>query len=64
MSLVSFFNTLMGLGIGPTLDALSTERLFADPLAVGRSIAVIAAPCAMAAAALFWLSRGGGERGA
>jgi MFS family permease len=41
-SLVSFFNILLGLGLGPTLVALTTEYLFVDPKLVGFSITAVA----------------------
>ncbi|MBY8825401.1 MFS transporter [Sphingomonas colocasiae] len=34
-------NNAVGLGVGPLLIALVTDRLFGDPLAVGKSIALV-----------------------
>jgi MFS family permease len=53
MSLVSFFAILIGLGAGPSLIALATDRLFARPEAVGWSIALVCAPAALIGAGLF-----------
>lgn len=45
---------LVGLGGGPTLVALLTDYLFADDLAVGRSLALANAVAAPLAALLLW----------
>lgn len=45
--------SVIGLTFGPTSVALLTDRLFADPLAVGRSMAVVTAVCGPVAIALF-----------
>ena len=50
---------LVGLGIGPTLVALATDRLFDDDLAVGKSLALVStlcAPLALVVLGLFFLS--------
>src|SRR5690606_19957996 len=57
MSLVSFFAILIGLGLGPTLIAEVTETIFADPAAVGWSIAIVTVPAALVGAILFLVSR-------
>jgi MFS family permease len=41
-SLVSFCNILLGLGLGPTLVALTTEYVFVDPKSVGLAITAVA----------------------
>ena len=47
-----FAVNLVGIGAGPTLVALLTDRVFADPLRVGASLAWIGTVCAVAGAAL------------
>ncbi len=56
MALVAFCNTLLGLGFGPTLVAVATERVYADPMSVGLSIATIVFPAGVMAAVLFFQS--------
>jgi MFS family permease len=50
---VAFCNTLLGLGAGPTLVALATERVFGDPAAVGYSITLVVAPAGVLALVSF-----------
>lgn len=52
VSINAFGNTMLGLGLGPTLVAVSTESLFGDPQAVGFAMAGVAIPCAAAAVIL------------
>lgn len=60
MALVSFFNTLLGLGAGPTLVAVATEKVFLDPTAVGDAIVLVVTPAAALATLLFlWAARAG-----
>lgn len=47
-----FVVNLVGIGVGPTLVALLTDRVFADPLRVGESLAWIGTLSAAAGAAL------------
>lgn len=57
IGLVSTVYTLIGLTAGPSCVALLTEKLFADPESVGRSIAItclIAGPIGVAAYAATW----------
>jgi MFS family permease len=63
MSLVAFCNTLLGLGIGPTVIALVTERVYGDPEAVGLSIASVVAPAAALSIVLFALAHARSGRG-
>ncbi len=49
-----FFLNLAGIGLGPTVVALFTDRLFNDDLAVGRSIMVVAAIAAPLSLFLLW----------
>jgi hypothetical protein len=53
VSLVAFCNTLLGLGLGPTIVALTTEHVYQNPLAVGLAITTTVAPAALIAAILF-----------
>jgi MFS family permease len=55
-ALYLFFLNLIGMGLGPLLTALVTDRWFADDLAVGRSLALVTAVAAVAAGLL--LARG------
>jgi MFS family permease len=57
ISLVAFCNTLLGLGIGPSLVALVTERVYGDASSVGFAMATAVVPAAAAAAVLFQQSR-------
>jgi MFS family permease len=43
---------LIGLGIGPTLVALATDRVFGEDVAVGKSLALVSVVCAPVAALL------------
>ncbi|MET3823588.1 MFS family permease [Burkholderia sp. PvR073] len=51
-ALYSFFAQLIGFGLGPTLIALVTDRVFGNPKMVGNSIGIV---CAIAAALAAWL---------
>jgi MFS family permease len=53
ISLVAFCNTLLGLGIGPTIVALATEHVYHDPVAVGFAITTTVLPAALIATTLF-----------
>jgi len=48
---------LIALSLGPTLVALLTDSLFADPGAVGGSLAIVSSLSALTALALFWTVR-------
>jgi MFS family permease len=45
--------SVIGLTFGPTSVALLTDALFADPLAVGRSMAIVTMICGPVAMVLF-----------
>lgn len=45
---------LLGLGLGPTLVALSTDYIFTDPTAVGMSLALVGSTIAILGFCLFW----------
>ncbi|MBN3777087.1 MFS transporter [Burkholderia sp. Ac-20345] len=51
-ALYSFFAQLIGFGLGPTLIALVTDRVFGNPKMVGDSIGIV---CTLAAALATWL---------
>ncbi|WP_433705321.1 spinster family MFS transporter [Paraburkholderia sacchari] len=51
-ALYSFFAQLIGFGAGPTLIALMTDHVFANPKMVGHSIAIV---CTIASALAAWL---------
>jgi predicted MFS family arabinose efflux permease len=53
IALVAFCNTLLGLGLGPTLVALVTDHVFADPVAVGVAVSLVVVPASLAALVLF-----------
>lgn len=53
MSFVAFCNTLLGLGLGPTIVASVTEFGFKRPEAVGAAIAIVVVPSALFSAILF-----------
>lgn len=57
ISLVAFCNTLLGLGVGPTLIALLTERIFGQPQTVGWAMTAIVAPAGIIACVLFQRAR-------
>ena len=48
--------TLVGVGLGPTLVALTTEHLLRDHAAVGQALTIVAAPTALLATLSLWLS--------
>jgi MFS family permease len=57
ISLIAFCNTLLGLGVGPTLVALATERVYANPTSVGQAITLVILPAAAGACVLFIICR-------
>lgn len=52
----AFAYTAFGLGLGPTLVAVTTDHVFADPTAVGLSISVTGIPLLALAALAMWRS--------
>lgn len=52
----AFAYTAFGLGLGPTLVAVTTDHIFADPLSVGLSISVTGIPLLALSAAAMWQS--------
>jgi MFS family permease len=56
IGIIAFCNTLLGLGVGPTLVAVITEQVYRDPVAVGAAITTTALPAGLFAATLFWFA--------
>jgi MFS family permease len=52
-STIAFNNIIVGLGLGPTLVALVTDRVFHDPRAVGYAMSSIIAPSVLMAILLY-----------
>jgi len=50
-----FVLNLLGLGLGPTIVAATTDYVFHDPKAVGSSVALVGTVCGLVAALLFRL---------
>jgi MFS family permease len=57
LALLTFSNTLIGLGCGPTLVAFVTDHLYRVSTAVDRSITTVTLPAAILACALLLLAR-------
>ena len=53
-----FILNLLGLGLGPTIVAVTTDYVFRDPKAVGSSVALVGTICGLLAALLFRLGCG------
>jgi MFS family permease len=53
MGLVAFCNILLGMGLGPTLVALVSDRIFGDPSSIGYAIGCVVLPMGVLAALLF-----------
>jgi MFS family permease len=53
ISTIAFNNIIVGLGLGPTLVALVTDRVFHDPQAVGYAMSCIIAPSVLIAILLY-----------
>jgi MFS family permease len=53
LGLVAFCNILLGLGLGPTLVALTTDLIFGDPQSIGFAITAVAFPAGIVACVLF-----------
>ncbi|MFO1467920.1 MAG: hypothetical protein U1F35_16010 [Steroidobacteraceae bacterium] len=57
IALLTFTNTLVGLGLGPTLVGAASDTLFQSQSAVDGAITSVAAPAAVAAALLLAVAR-------
>jgi MFS family permease len=56
IALVAFCNTLLGLGLGPSVIAWITDRVLRDPALVGLAITLAAVPAGTLAALMFLLA--------
>ena len=54
-SAIAIATTLLGVGLGPTLVALTTEHVLHDHAAVGWAITIVAAPTSALATLTLWL---------
>jgi MFS family permease len=57
VSILTFCNTLLGLGCGPTLVALTTDHVYRAPEAVGMAISTVVVPAGVSAVIAFVLCR-------
>jgi MFS family permease len=64
LALISFFNIGIGLGVGTTMTALLTDRVFHGPGGVGCSMTTMALPAAVLGAFAFLWARHGAQRAA
>lgn len=55
-STIAFCNTIVGLGLGPTLVALTTDHLYGAPSAVGLAISTVIAPAIFFTCFFFYLA--------
>jgi ABC-type amino acid transport system permease subunit len=53
---LAFCNTLVGLGLGPTLVAYATEHIYGTPSAVGLALSTVAAPAILISCLLFFVA--------
>jgi MFS family permease len=56
-AMLTFTNTLVGLGAGPSLIAAATDYVYRTPAAVDRAISLVGVIGGLAACALFFLAR-------
>ena len=56
VALLTFTNTLVGLGLGPTLVALISDHVYATSTAVDRAISTVAVPAAICSGVLLVLA--------
>jgi len=61
-STIAFCNTIIGLGLGPTLVARATERAYGGPEQIGLGMSTVAAPAIAASSALFFVAAGAERR--
>jgi MFS family permease len=64
LALISFFNIGIGLGVGTTMTALLTDKVFHGPGGVGNSMTTMALPAAVLGALAFLAASRGANRGA
>jgi MFS family permease len=53
---IAFCNTIIGLGLGPTLVALVTEHVYRTPAAVGMALSTVITPAIAACCILFFVA--------
>ncbi|MGA9795937.1 MAG: MFS transporter [Rhizomicrobium sp.] len=53
---IAFCNTIVGLGLGPTLVALATDYIYGSPSAVGLAMSTVVAPAVGACTLLFYFA--------
>jgi MFS family permease len=58
VSLQACMYTLIGLGLGPTLVAFTTDHIYRDPKQVGASIVTVTVPVSIVSALLLWRALG------
>jgi MFS family permease len=55
-SIIAFCNTIVGLGLGPTLVALATDHIYGSPMSVGLAMSTVIAPAIAACCVLFFMA--------
>ncbi len=53
-STIAFSNTIIGLGLGPTLVAIATDHLYGAPSSVGIALSTVAAPAILFACVFYF----------
>lgn len=53
---IAFCNTIVGLGLGPTLVALTTDRVYGTPSSVGLALSTVVAPAIAICCLLFYIA--------
>lgn len=53
---IAFCNTIVGLGLGPTLVALTTDHVYGTPSSVGLALTTVVAPAIAMCCLLFYLA--------
>lgn len=59
---IAFCNTIVGLGLGPTLVALCTDHVYGNPASVGLAMSTVALPAIALCCTLFYLAARAGRR--
>ncbi|HEX2589853.1 MAG TPA: MFS transporter [Rhizomicrobium sp.] len=55
-STIAFSNTIVGLGLGPTLVALTTDHIYGSPAAVGLAITTVITPLILLACLFYYFA--------
>lgn len=55
-STIAFCNTIVGLGLGPTLVALASDYIYKSPTAIGLAMSTVFAPSVLACCVLFYMA--------